>query len=41
MHQRGINLKYLPLLYTEVTNKTIKKYIHTFMAAKIGKDYIL
>lgn len=41
MHQRGINLKYLPLLYTEVTKKTIKKYIHTFMAAKIGKDYIL
>jgi len=29
------------LLYTEVTNKTIKKYIHTYMAAKIGKDYIL
>lgn len=41
MHQRGINLKYLPLLYTEVTNKTIKKYIHTFMAAKIAKDYII
>lgn len=41
MHQRGINLKYLPQLYAEVTNKTIKKYIHTFMIAKVSKDYIL
>ncbi len=41
MHQRGINLKYLPFLYTEVTNKTVKKYVHTFMAAKIAKDFIL
>jgi hypothetical protein len=41
MHQRGINLKYLPQLYSEVTNKTIKKYIHTFMIAKVAKDYIL
>jgi hypothetical protein len=34
-------LKYLPQLYSQVTNKTIKKYIHTFMVAKIAKDYIL
>ena len=41
MHQRGINLKYLPQLYADVTNKTIKKYIHSFMIAKVAKDYIL
>lgn len=41
MHQRGINLKYLPMVYSEVTNKSVKRYIHTFMVAKIAKDYIL
>lgn len=41
MHQRGINLKYLPMLYTEVTNKSVKKYINTIMVAKVAKDEIL
>jgi hypothetical protein len=41
MHSRGINLKHLPQLYHETQNKSIKKYIHTFMVAKISKDNIL
>ncbi len=41
MHSRGINLKFLPLLYTEVTNKLVKKYVHSFMVAKVAKDDIL
>jgi hypothetical protein len=41
MHLRGINLKYLPILYNEVTNKNVKKYINTVMVAKVAKDDIL
>jgi hypothetical protein len=41
MHQRGINLKYLPNLHSEVTNKYVKKCINTIMVAKVVKDNIL
>ena len=41
MHRTGINLKYLPLLYGEVTNKNVKKYINTIMVAKVAKDNLL
>lgn len=41
MHSRGLNLKHLPQLYHETQNKQVKKYIHTFMVAKIAKDNIL
>ncbi len=41
MHSRGVNLKFLPLLYSEVTNKLVKKYVHSFMVAKVAKDDIL
>lgn len=39
-HNVGINMKYLPKVYTDVTNKQVKKYIHTIMAAKATKDHI-
>lgn len=29
------------MLYTEVTNKSVKKYINTIMVAKVAKDEIL
>ncbi len=41
MHQKGINLKYLPLLYNEVSNKNVKKYINTIMVAKVVKDNLI
>jgi hypothetical protein len=36
----GVNLKYLPRVYNEISNKYMKKYVHTTMVAKIAKDYI-
>jgi hypothetical protein len=41
MHQKGINLKYLPLLYKEISNKNVKKYINTIMVAKVVKDNLI
>lgn len=37
MHSKGINMKYLPVLYNEITNKLVKKYVHSLMVAKIVK----
>lgn len=37
-HSYGVNLKYLPKIYGEVENKQIKKYIHSVMTAKVGKE---
>ncbi len=36
----GVNLKYLPRVYNQISNKYMKKYILTTMVAKIVKDYI-
>lgn len=41
MHEKGINMKYLPQLYKEVSNKNVKKYINTIMVAKVVKDDII
>lgn len=39
-HSYGVNLKCLPAVHNEVSNKHVKKYIQTVMAAKIAKDLI-
>lgn len=39
-HYYGVNFKYLPKVYAEVTNKHVKKYIQSVMAAKVAKQMI-
>lgn len=40
LHEDGLNLKFLPFVYSNCSNVHVKKYIYTSMTAKIVKDYI-
>lgn len=40
-HNFGVNFKYLPRVYAEVTGKYTKKYVHTVMVAKVVKYYMI
>lgn len=40
-HSHGVNLKSLPRVYSLIQNKQVRKYVHSVMAAKVGKDSII
>lgn len=40
LHYRGVNMKLLYKVLTETSNKFVKKYVQTCLAAKVAKDSI-
>ena len=40
LHEAGLNLKYLPVVYGQCGNPYVKKYLYTAMASKVVKEYI-
>lgn len=39
-HSFGVNLKLLPRIYAEVSNKHVKRQLMTVMAAKVAKELV-